>query len=76
MIAIQGGAGGGRRREDPALPGQEGLTSDTAEKNGRGAEGRARETGSRLVLAGQFPRGQADLGHYRERRHTLTRKGM
>jgi hypothetical protein len=75
MIAIRGGAGGGRRREGPAPPGREGLTSSTAEKNGRGAERRARETGSRLALAEQFPRGQADLGHRQERRHTLTRRG-
>jgi hypothetical protein len=29
--------------------------SDTAEKSGRDAGRRARETGSRLVLAGQLP---------------------
>jgi hypothetical protein len=75
MTAIRGGARGGRRREDPALPDREGLTSGTAEKNGRGAEGIARETGSRTALAEQFPQGQADLGHRRERRHTLTRRG-
>jgi hypothetical protein len=52
MIAIQGGAGGGKRKEDPALPGQEGLMSDTAEKSGGGTGRRAQETGSRLVPAG------------------------
>ena len=66
----------GRKTEGrSALPGREGLTSGAAEKNGRGAERRARETGSRLALAEQLPRGQADLGHHRERRHTLTRRG-
>ncbi len=79
MIAIRGGAGGGagggRRREDPALPGREGLMSGTAEKNGGGEERRARETGSRLALAGQFSQGQADIGHHQERRPTLTRRG-
>ncbi len=75
MIAIRGGAGGGRKREDLALPDREGLTSGTAGKNGRGAERGARETGSRQALAEQSPRGQADPGHRRERRHTLTRRG-
>ncbi len=52
MTAIQGGVGGGRWKEDPVLPGREDWMSDTAEKVGRDAGRRARETGSRLVLAG------------------------
>jgi hypothetical protein len=75
MIATRGGAGGGRQREDPALPDREGLASGAAGKNGRDAERRARGTGSRLALAEQFPRGQADPGHRQERRRTLTRRG-
>jgi hypothetical protein len=55
MIATLGGAGGGRQREDPALPDREGLVNGTAEKNGRGAERRAQETESHLALVGQFP---------------------
>jgi hypothetical protein len=75
MIAIRGGAGGGRQREDPALPDREGLANGTAGKNGRGAERKAQGTESHLALAEQFPRGQADPGHRRERRRTPTRRG-
>jgi len=66
----------GRKTEGRSCsPGREGLMSGTAKKNGRGVERIARETGSHLALAEQFPRGQADLGHRRERRRTRTRRG-
>ncbi len=55
MIAIRGGVGGGRQREDPALPDREGLTSGTAGKNGRDTEKTARGTGRHLALAEQSP---------------------
>jgi hypothetical protein len=52
MTATRGGVGGGRRKEGPALLGQEDRMSGMVEKSGRDAGRRARETGSRLVLAG------------------------
>ncbi len=52
MIAIRGGAGGGRLKEDPALPGREGPMNGTAGTSGRGAEKRAQRTESRPVPAG------------------------
>ncbi len=52
MTATQGGAGGGRLKEDPALPDREGLMNGTAETSGRGAERRAQRTESRPVSAG------------------------
>jgi hypothetical protein len=75
MTATRGGAGGGRLKEDPALPNRGGLMNGTAETSGRGAERRAQRTESRPVSAGQPPRGRADPGHHRERRRTLIGRG-
>ena len=54
MIATREGAGGGKLREDPVPPDQEGLMNGAA---GIGAERRAQGTESHLAPAGPFPRG-------------------
>ncbi len=78
MTATRRGIGGGKPKEDPAPPGREGQMRGMVGTSGtgwRGAERRARKTGSRPAPAGQPLRGQADPGHHRGRKGILTRRG-